>query len=76
MTHGAKDERFVKLGKAIRACRVEQGISQRKLAQMIGQGGHSYIYRVERGIIPLGLEQLFKIADALGVEVKDLFDFG
>lgn len=75
MTNNAYDDRLKKLGEAIRARRVEQGLSQRKLAQMIGQTGHAYIFRVEKGLIPLGVEQVFKIADALDIKVKDLFDF-
>ncbi len=43
---------------------------------MIGQpNSHTYITRVEQGKIKIGLEQLGRIADALGVEVRDLIDF-
>lgn len=53
-----------------------QGLSQRTLAGMIGQpNSHTYITRVEQGKIKIGREQLGRIADALGVEVRDLIDF-
>lgn len=43
---------------------------------MIGQpNSHTYITRVEKGQIKIGLEQLIKIADALEVKVRDLIDF-
>lgn len=71
-----KDNPYERLGKAIREKREAQGISQRKLASMIGQpNSHTYITRVEKGQIKIGLEQLIRIADALEVEVRDLIDF-
>lgn len=70
------DDRLVRLGSAIRARRVEQHISQRKLAQMIGNSeNHSYIGRVERGELAPRVDVLFRIADALGMQMKELFDF-
>lgn len=72
----AMDKRFEHLGQAIRQKREEQGLSQRKLAQMIGQSrSHTYVTRVEQGQIKVGMEQLMKIADALDVRVGDLIDF-
>ena len=69
-----QDNKYERLGKSIREQRLAQGLSQRKLAGMIGQpNSHTYITRVEQGKI--GLEQLGRIADALGVEVRDLIDF-
>lgn len=71
-----KDNKYERLGKAIREKREAQDISQRKLASMIGQpNSHTYITRVEQGQIKIGLEQLARIAEALGVEVRDLIDF-
>ena len=71
-----QDNKYERLGKSIREQRLAQGLSQRKLAGMIGQpNSHTYITRVEQGKIKLGLEQLGRIADALGVEVRDLIDF-
>ncbi|WP_221898933.1 helix-turn-helix domain-containing protein [Gordonibacter massiliensis (ex Traore et al. 2017)] len=71
-----QDIRFKRLGKAIREKREEQGLAQQQLAKMIGHSNsHTYITRVEKGQIKIGLEQLMKIADALGVRVDDLIDF-
>ena len=71
-----QDNKYERLGKSIREQRLAQGLSQRKLAGMIGQpNSHPYITRVEQGKINNGLEQLGRIADALGVEVRDLIDF-
>ena len=69
-----QDNKYERLGKSIREERLAQGLSQRTLAGMIGQP-HTYITRVEQGKIKIGLEQLGRIADALGVEVRDLIDF-
>ena len=71
-----ENSKYERLGKAIREKREAQSISQRKLATMIGQpNSHTYITRVEKGRVKIGLEQLIRIADALEVEVRDLIDF-
>ncbi len=70
------DKRYACLGEAIRSARMDRELSQRDLAGMIGHStSNSYIMRVEKGQIKIGLEQLMKIADALGVRVDDLIDF-
>ena len=70
------DKRYALLGAAIRRAREDANLTQRELAGMIGQpNSHTYITRVEQGKIKIGLEQLGRIADALGVEVRDLIDF-
>lgn len=77
MDHGdAKaDERLKALGAAIKQARIEQGLTQAKLAQMIGQSnGQSYIHRIESGS-SVATVIVIKIADALDVKVRDLFDF-
>lgn len=70
----AEKDRVVKLGRAIRRARLDQGLSQFKLALMIGTG-QSYIYRIEAGRISIGIDKLIRIADALEVDVKSLIDF-
>lgn len=62
------------LGAAIRANREKQGLSQRKLALMVGSN-QTHIWQVETGKVSVGVELLCKIADSLGVKVKDLIDF-
>lgn len=70
------DTKHKSLGEAIAKKRAEQGLSQRQLAHMIGHSSsNSYIYRVEQGQVKLSLEQLIKIADALGVKVVELVNF-
>lgn len=63
-----------KLGAQIRKRRIEQGLTQARLGMMIGNG-QSYIYRVESGKICVGIDTLVKIAEALGVAVRDLIVF-
>lgn len=65
------NERKVKLGQIIRSKRQEQDISLRRFALMVGFS-HSYLVDVENGRRNIGIENLFKIADGLGVDVSDL----
>lgn len=62
------------LGARIRKLRLNQGISQRKLATMIG-ANHSTLGLIEAGSVNFKYDKLEKIADALGVSVKTLFDY-
>lgn len=66
-------ERRTALGQAVRAERERQGISQRKLAYMIGKSTHSYIVEIEHGTKSVGFDTICSIADALGVEVGYFF---
>lgn len=63
----------MKLGAAIRRTRERQGISQRKLARMVGSSTHSYIVEIEHGTKSVGFDTVCNIADALGVEVGYFF---
>lgn len=65
------NERKVKLGQIIRSKRQEQDISLRRFALMVGFS-HSYLVDVENGRRNIGIENLFKIADGLGIDVSDL----
>lgn len=62
------------LGEAIRARREEQGISQARLALMVGSS-KSHIWRIETGRVGVGVDDLGRIADALDVTVASLFSF-
>lgn len=62
------------LGAKIRRLRAEQGLTRRKLALMIG-ANHSTLGKIEAGRVNFMFDKLERIADALGVNVKDLFDF-
>ena len=67
------DRKRVLLGSAIRERREAQSLSQQKLALMIGSKSH--IWRIESGRVSVGLDDLGRIADALDVQVRDLFSF-
>ena len=67
----ARQQRFGRnVGDSRRAAR----LSQRALALMIGTT-QSYVWRLESGRINPTLDMQCRIADALGVAVRDLIDF-
>lgn len=68
------DERRKRLGERIKALREQQGLSQRKLALMIGSN-QTHIWQIENGTVNVGLDILCRPADALEVNVRDLIDF-
>lgn len=68
------EQNRLSLGNAVRARREEQGLSQMRLALMIGSS-KSHIWRIETGRVGVGIDDLCRIADALGVEVRSLIEF-
>ncbi|MBN2136808.1 MAG: helix-turn-helix transcriptional regulator [Sedimentisphaerales bacterium] len=62
------------VGFRIRCLREERGWSQEELGQRAGLH-RTYIGHVERGEKNLGIENLEKIAKALGVRARNLVDF-
>ena len=68
------DERRKQVGVRVKALREQQGLSQRKLALMIGSN-QTYIWQIENGTVNVGLDILCRLADALEVNVRDLIDF-
>ena len=62
------------LGCAIRERREKQGLSQEKLALMVGSS-KSHIWRIETGRVGVGIDDLSRIADALDIEVRGLLTF-
>ncbi len=68
------DERRKRLGERIKTLREQQGLSQRKLALMIGSN-QTHIWQIENGTVNVGLDILCRLADALEVNVRDLIDF-
>jgi transcriptional regulator with XRE-family HTH domain len=60
-------------GTAIRALREERGYSQEELAERASLH-RNYIGGVERGERNVGLENIAKLARALSVRTKDLFE--
>lgn len=61
------------LGEAVRAKRKETEFSQEKLAEKAGLST-VFISRIERGVESPSVDNLLKIAKALGVRVSDLVD--
>ncbi len=62
------------LGKRIAALRKSKNLSQEDFAEKSGYSVE-FISLVERGVNAPSVAGLEKIAKALGVEIKDLFDF-
>ncbi|MEE1420274.1 MAG: helix-turn-helix transcriptional regulator [Eggerthellaceae bacterium] len=68
------DQKRQALGSAIRLRRENQGLSQERLAMMVGSS-KSHIWRIETGRVGVGLDDLVRIADALDIEVRQLLNF-
>lgn len=68
------EQKRLRFGAAIRDRREAQGLSQHKLALMVGSS-KSHIWRIESGRVSVGLDDLGRIADALDIEVRQLFTF-
>lgn len=61
-------------GKRLKQLRKERGITQEKLADMTGLSVES-ISNIERGVFGPKFDNLEKIAAALNMDVKILFEF-
>lgn len=68
------EQKRLALGNAIKQRRENQGISQDRLAKMIGSS-KAHIWRIEKGHVGVGIDDLARIADALGTEACDLLPF-
>ena len=68
-----KQEILVKFGKKVREHRLKIGLSQEKLAAR-AEVHRTYIGMIERAEKNITLMNIEKIAHALGVKIKDLFD--
>lgn len=65
--------RRLTFGAVVRAKRKSLGLSQEKLAERAGCDRQS-INRVENAAYSPSLDRVFKLADALGLSLSDLFD--
>ena len=63
-----------RLGTKISYIRKSKNLSQIQLSELCDLN-FNYIGQIERGIANPILEKIIKLAEALDVEVKDLFDF-
>lgn len=66
-----KNEILKRFGNRLRDHRIEQKLSQEKLAELSGLH-RTYIGMVERGEKNLSLKNIVRIAKALNLEVEDL----
>ncbi|MBF0104966.1 MAG: helix-turn-helix transcriptional regulator [Deltaproteobacteria bacterium] len=62
------------LGAKVRGLREKSGLTQQELAEIVGVESPSYISKIERGATSPSYELLARIAKALHVDLKDLFD--
>ena len=63
---------LVRFGKRVREERLKLGLSQEQLASEAGVH-RTYIGMIERAEKNLTLENISKIANALGIRIRDLF---
>jgi len=68
----AKDQLLKTFGQRIRQLRVSKGISQEDFAEM-AELHRTYISDVECGERNVSIATAYRIAQALGVDLKDLF---
>ena len=63
----------VRFGKALRACRTRQRLTQEELAERSGLS-HKFIGEIERGLGNPTIETVSRIASALTISMGDLFE--
>jgi len=68
------DDLKIKLGERVRSLREEKGISIRQFALQAGLE-HPQLINIEKGRIDLKLSTLYKISNALDIELSKLFKF-
>lgn len=66
------EARRIAFGNRIRALRESRNLSQESLAE-IAELHRTYVSSVERGQRNIGLDNIFSLADALGIPVAELF---
>lgn len=62
------------LGEKIKQARKQKGLTQQKLADIVGYTNRSTITHIEKNLIDIPTEKLHLIAKALNVNVSDLID--
>jgi transcriptional regulator with XRE-family HTH domain len=76
-SRGELEDFHTLVGKNVRKFRKKQNMSQLELAILIGHRSPAFLANAENNARNqhFNLEQLFKIANALGVNINDFFDF-
>lgn len=74
MARKSKDPFQVQLGERIRALRKKASLTQERLAEK-AEVSVKFIGNAERGETAVSVKTLRRIAKALGVNLKELFDF-
>lgn len=62
----------LRVGMNVRRVRLLRKLSQERLAELVGNTG-KHVGQVERGEVNVGLDTLSRIANALAIDVGDLF---
>ena len=65
---------LVKFGNKVREERLKRNLNQEKFAELVGVH-RTYIGMVERTEKNITLKNIKRISDALGLKIKDLFNF-
>ncbi len=68
-----KDELLFKIGQSVRYLRLQREFSQEELAFRAGLNMNS-ISTLERGINNVKIKSLYKIAEALNVDINDILN--
>lgn len=68
------DSALVLLGKRLRELRAKRGLSQERLSELCGVSSR-HISEIERGESNPSFQVMEQVTAALGVSMKDLFDF-
>lgn len=65
---------YKKLGKNIKARRIELGLTQQELADKIGKG-LNFVGKIEVAFSKPSFDTIIDISNALNIKLKDLFNF-
>jgi transcriptional regulator with XRE-family HTH domain len=68
------EEAIAHLGKRLKYLRRLKNLTQAQLAERVGLSVN-YVSQIETGVANPKVKTLFRLAQGLGVEIKDLFDF-
>lgn len=65
---------LIKFGKEIKKARIDKDISQEALAEKAGMHV-TFLSRIENGKANISLDSVLKLANALNIEVSELFKY-